>query len=50
MQTQGKLNLDFTLVKEARASARKIAEEMQTFIDRHSTVSVERTEIGRAHV
>jgi len=43
MQTQGKLNLDFTLVKEARASARKIAEEMQTFIDRHSTVSVERT-------
>ena len=43
MQNQGKLDLDFSLVEEARVSARKIAEEMQTFIDRHSTVSVERT-------
>ncbi|MCK5344777.1 MAG: D-lysine 5,6-aminomutase subunit alpha, partial [Candidatus Heimdallarchaeota archaeon] len=43
MPNLGKLNLDFTLVENARASARKIAEEMQMYIDRHSTVSVERT-------
>ncbi len=38
-----KLNLDFSVVESARDSARKIAEDTQTFIDKHTTVSVERT-------
>jgi len=37
-----KLNLDKTLVAQARASALKVAEEMQDFIDLHTTVTVER--------
>lgn len=39
---QSKLNLDFTLVAEAKESARKIAEEVQQFIDKNTTVTVER--------
>lgn len=38
-----KLNLDLTLVQEARSSAKKIAHGVQQFIDKHSTVTVERT-------
>ena len=38
-----KLNLDFSIVEKARHSARVIAEDTQTFIDRHTTVAVERT-------
>ncbi|MDO4792847.1 MAG: lysine 5,6-aminomutase subunit alpha, partial [Filifactor alocis] len=39
---QSKLNLDFKLVAEAKESARKIAEEVQQFIDKNTTVTVER--------
>ena len=38
-----KLNLDFSFVDRARNSARKIAEDTQQFIDKHTTVTVERT-------
>lgn len=38
-----KLNLNWNLVDEARASAKKIAADAQVFIDAHSTVTVERT-------
>lgn len=38
-----KLNLDMNLVKRARESARKVAEDTQAFIDMHTTVAVERT-------
>ncbi|GAU77826.1 lysine 5,6-aminomutase subunit alpha [Fusibacter sp. 3D3] len=38
-----KLNLDFSVVEGARKSARIIAEDTQKFIERHTTVSVERT-------
>ena len=38
-----KLNLDFSIVDKARQSAKIIAEDTQTFIDRHTTVAVERT-------
>jgi beta-lysine 5,6-aminomutase alpha subunit len=40
---KGKLNLDFDLVKKARQSAGNIADDIQTFIDKHTTVTVERT-------
>ncbi|MGL4687501.1 MAG: lysine 5,6-aminomutase subunit alpha [Fusobacteriaceae bacterium] len=40
---KGKLNLDWNLVDEARKSASKIAENAQEYIDKHSTVTVERT-------
>lgn len=40
---QSKLNLDFSLVEKARASAKNIAEDVQVFIDKHTTVTVERT-------
>ncbi len=43
MNMQSKLNLDFSLVEKARDSARNIAEDMQNFIDQHTTVTVERT-------
>lgn len=39
---ESKLNLDFKLVAEAKESARKIAEEVQQFIDKNTTVTVER--------
>jgi beta-lysine 5,6-aminomutase alpha subunit len=38
-----KLNLDFSVVDKARQAARVIAEDTQKFIDRHTTVAVERT-------
>ena len=38
-----KLNLDFSIVDKARQSARVIAEDTQKFIDKHTTVAVERT-------
>lgn len=39
----GKLNLDRSLIEKARNSARNIAEDVQSFIDKHTTVTVERT-------
>ncbi|UZW13508.1 lysine 5,6-aminomutase subunit alpha [Clostridium pasteurianum] len=38
-----KLNLDFKLVEKARKSAGNISSDVQRFIDKHTTVSVERT-------
>lgn len=40
---QSKLNLDFSLVSEARNSAKLIADDIQTFIEKHTTVTVERS-------
>ena len=40
---KSKLNLDPAKVDHARSSAAKIAQDMQDFIDRHTTVSTERT-------
>ncbi|MBS4537008.1 lysine 5,6-aminomutase subunit alpha [Clostridium sp. D2Q-11] len=40
---KSKLNLDFNVVDSARNAANNIAEDVQEFIDKHSTVSVERT-------
>lgn len=40
---EGKLNLNFDLVQKSRLAARNIALETQEFIDRHTTVTVERT-------
>jgi beta-lysine 5,6-aminomutase alpha subunit len=40
---ESKLHLDFSLVEQARAHASKVADDTQRFIDRHTTVSVERT-------
>ncbi len=42
-QKESKLHLNFAIVEEARTSARKIANQMQEFVDQHTTVSVERT-------
>lgn len=38
-----KLNLDQSLIDRARNSAKNIAEEVQSFVDKHTTVAVERT-------
>ena len=38
-----KLHLDWDVVADARRSAKNIAIDVQTYIDDHSTVSVERT-------
>lgn len=40
---ESKLNLNLSKVEQARASARNIALETQNFIDKHTTVAVERT-------
>ena len=40
---KSKLNLDPKVVDSARAHARNIAHDMQSFIDEHTTVSTERT-------
>ncbi|MFP4459556.1 MAG: lysine 5,6-aminomutase subunit alpha [Candidatus Zixiibacteriota bacterium] len=40
---ESKLNLDQNLVEKARKAALKIAEDVQKYIDKHTTVSVERT-------
>ena len=39
---ESKLNLNQELVAKARASAAKVADDLQTFIDAHTTVTVER--------
>ena len=40
---ESKLGLNFDLVNEARESAAHVAADVQRFIDRHTTVTVERT-------
>lgn len=40
---KSKIHLDYDLVESARSKAKAIAEEVQDFIDDHSTVAVERT-------
>lgn len=40
---ESKLNLDFKKVEEARQKSKAVAEEVQEFIDKHTTVAVERT-------
>lgn len=40
---KSKLNLDFNIVDEARNHARNIAKDVQGFIDKNTTVTVERT-------
>jgi len=40
---ESKLNLNFEVVEKARESARKIAADTQEFVDKHTTVTVERT-------
>ncbi|WP_069650525.1 lysine 5,6-aminomutase subunit alpha [Caloranaerobacter ferrireducens] len=40
---KSKLNLDPNVINSAREAARGIAEDVQEFIDRHTTVSIERT-------
>jgi len=40
---ESKLNLDLNLVAKARESSKNIAQDTQKFIDRHTTVAVERT-------
>jgi beta-lysine 5,6-aminomutase alpha subunit len=40
---QSKLNLDYKLIDSARTAARKIAENVQEFVDKNTTVTVERT-------
>lgn len=40
---KSKLNLNWDIVDQARESAKHIAEDTQEFIDRHTTVTVERT-------
>ena len=50
---ESKLGLNLELVEKARASAKRVAEDTQNFIDQHTTVTVERAvcrQIGRAHV
>ena len=39
---ESKLGLNFELVNQARASAAKVADDTQRFIDQHTTVTVER--------
>ena len=39
---ESKLGLNFDLVNQARASAAKVAADTQSFIDQHTTVTVER--------
>ncbi len=40
---ESKLKLDQAMIDKARSSARKIADDIQVFIDDHTTVAVERT-------
>ena len=40
---ESKLNLNFELVEKARAHASRVADDTQRFIDRHTTIAVERT-------
>jgi beta-lysine 5,6-aminomutase alpha subunit len=43
MGVKNKLNLNFHLVEDARKIAKKIALDIQIFIDQHTTTSIERT-------
>jgi len=43
MAMNSKINLDWNLVDKARQSSKNIAKDTQEFIDRHTTVAVERT-------
>ena len=43
MEKESKLNLDFSIVGKARETAKKIALETQSFIDQHTTTTIERT-------
>jgi beta-lysine 5,6-aminomutase alpha subunit len=43
MTPESKVGLDFTKVAQARNAARAIADEVQTFVERYTTVAVERT-------
>ena len=45
---ESKLGLNFELVDQARASAAKVADDVQHFIDQHTTVTVERA-VCRLH-
>ncbi len=40
---QSKLNLDYKVIDSARTAARNIAENVQEFVDKNTTVTVERT-------
>jgi len=40
---KSKLNLDQSLINRARNSAKNIADQVQSFVDQHTTVAVERT-------
>jgi beta-lysine 5,6-aminomutase alpha subunit len=40
---KSKLNLDFSLVEKARRSAKEIANQTQAFIEKHTSVTIERT-------
>ena len=39
---ESKLGLNMELVNQARQSAAKVADDVQVFIDQHTTVTVER--------
>ena len=41
---KSKLNLDPGVIDSARSCAARIANDMQSFIERHTTVSTERTD------
>ena len=41
--TKSKLNLNYKSVEKAREIAKIIASDTQKFIDKHSTISIERT-------
>ena len=43
MQNSSKLGLDFGKVESAKAVSKKIAADVQQFVDRYTTVAVERT-------
>ena len=40
---ENKLNLNKEVIKECRILAKGIADDVQSFIDQHTTVAVERT-------
>ncbi len=40
---KSKLNLDFSIVEKARQSAKEIAGQTQSFIEKHTSVTIERT-------
>jgi len=42
-EQKSKVGLDFAKVKHAKAISKKIADEVQTFVEQYTTVSVERT-------